>query len=93
MPVGQVATVITCVPATSAEMVGAPCPAGQMPQAITAYLLDPSQASYYELLTQGPDYAALSTAFSVPFVFTVSLYLLCRNIGEINRLIRENLGR
>ncbi|MFN3327219.1 MAG: hypothetical protein ACK5AZ_27345, partial [Bryobacteraceae bacterium] len=68
-----------------------PCPTGQGPQVLTAYVFDPSQAARFDAVTQPFDYATASLFWTAAFVFTLTLYITPRIIGEIIRMVRHGM--
>lgn len=87
---GTINTVLVCANSADASTV-LPCPAGQSPQVVTAYLLDAGQSAFIDAASQPFDYATASLFWTAAFGFTLALYVTPRIIGEIVRMVRNGM--
>lgn len=85
MPAGTLKTILVCQD-NAAPM--APCPAGQAPVAVHAYVIEPASASYFDAVAEPFDYANGAAFWSIAFVFTLSLYIATRIYGSIINMTR-----
>lgn len=85
MPAGVLQTVLVCQESPTPS---APCPAGQAPAAMQAYVVYPASASYLDAVAEPFDYATGAAFWSAAFVFTLSLYILARIYGSLISMVR-----
>lgn len=94
MATGTVLNVVVCVArAPSATASVAPCTtvAGvrYQPSVVSAYLVDPANASLFDLATEPLDVASVGAVWSVGFSFVVLCFLVGRGLGSVLTLIRN----
>lgn len=87
MSSGSIQQLLVCSDVPNAVTV-APCPAGQAPSLIDAFVLSPSAASFVDAVSAPYDYTLGIVYWSVAFGFTLMLYLSARFIGQILNLVR-----
>ncbi len=85
---------VVCVAATSAtttQQVICPRVSGQyfQPSRVQAYLVDPSQASLFDLAIEPLDVASVGSVWSVGFSFVLVCFLIGRGVGSVLSLIRK----
>jgi hypothetical protein len=66
----------------------APCPAGQAPAPIDAYVVEPASASYFDAVAEPYDYINGAAFWAFAFVFTLTLYIGTRVYGTIINMVR-----
>lgn len=94
MATGMIQSVVVCVArAPSASASVAPCTtvAGvrYQPSVVSAYLVDPANASLFDLAVEPLDVASVGAVWSVGFSFVVFCFLVGRGIGSVLTLIRN----
>lgn len=94
MPAGSFQTVVVCVASTSAtttQQVICPRIGGQYfkPSTVQAYLVDPTQASLFDLAIEPLDVASVGAVWSVGFSFVLLCFLVGRGLGSVLSLIRK----
>jgi hypothetical protein len=78
--------VVVCMPAQVSE---GPCASGMAPATVSAYLIDPAQASNIDAQNAPFDYSVAATIWGFAFTFVVGLYLVSRSAGAIIGAIRS----
>lgn len=85
MSTGSLQSVIVCQ-ASSTEL--APCPAGQAPAVVQAYVLDPASSTFLDAIAQPFDYANGSAFWLSAFMFTLALYIGSRIYAAVIGVVR-----
>lgn len=86
MAMGTQQLVVVCGPSQASK---APCGTGMAPVTVSAYLIDPTQASNIEAQNQPFDYAAAAAVWGLAFTFVIGLYLVSKSAGVILAAIRS----
>lgn len=94
MATGMIQNVVVCVPrAATALSSVAPCATVDnvryQPSVVSAYVIDPSQASLFDMATQPLDVASVGAVWSVGFSFVLLCFLVGRGLGSVLSLIRK----
>ena len=94
MAAGSIQTVVVCVTAstaTTAQQVVCPRLGEQyfIPANVPGYVVDPSQASLFDLAIEPLDAASVGSVWSVAFSFVLVCFLIGRGIGSVLNLIRK----
>lgn len=94
MATGTVQTVVVCVTAssaTTAQQVTCPKVGTQFytPSRVQGYVVDPSQASLFDLAIEPLDAASVLSVWSVGFSFVLICFLIGRGVGSVLSLIRK----
>lgn len=84
---GTVQTLVVCVPAS--QGVQGACPAGSVQSVTPAYVITPSEASRFELMSEPFDPAAAWGFFSFAFAVTVAIWWVAHGAGEIINMVRK----
>jgi hypothetical protein len=94
MATGTVQTVVVCVTASSAtstQQVICPKVGTQfyVPSRVSGYVIDPSQASFFDMAIEPLDVASVGSVWSVGFSFVLVCFLIGRGVGSVLSLIRK----
>lgn len=84
---GTVQTVVVCIPGVSGFQ-GA-CPIGHIEAVTQAYLIAPSEAARFDLMSEPFDSAIAGQYFSFAFASTCFVYLLSLGAGMIIKIIKS----
>lgn len=85
---GTVQTVVVCV-AGSSGIQGA-CPAGQVESVTQAYLIAPSEAARFDLMSDPFDAGVAGQYFGFAFASTVFVFLLALGCGAIIKMVKSS---
>lgn len=89
MPAGTLQTILICQDsATSA----APCPAGQAPVTMQAYVIDPASQGFFDSAVVPFDPMQAASFFMVAFCTTIFIAWTAWQGGEILDMVRRILG-
>lgn len=94
MATGTTQTLVVCVTATtatSAQQVACPKVGTQfyVPSLIQGYVVDPSQASLFDLAVEPLDPVSVGAVWSLGFSFVLLCFLVGRGVGSVLSLIRK----
>jgi hypothetical protein len=94
MATGTTQTLVVCVPATSAtsaQQVACPKVGTQfyVPSRVQGYVVDPSQASLFDMAVEPLDPASVVAVWSVSFSFVIACFIAARVGGSVLSLIRK----
>lgn len=83
---GQVQTVIICRPGTSGTQGG--CANGQVESVTQAYLIAPSEAARFDLMSEPFDGTQAGAFFGFSFASTMFVWLFALGIGRIINMVK-----
>lgn len=94
MATGTVQNVVVCVPRSqTANTSVSPCSTlggvKYQPAVMSAYLVDPSQASTFDLSAEQLDPASVAQVWMTGFSIVVLFFLIGRGVGSVLSLIRR----
>jgi hypothetical protein len=84
---GTVQTVVVCI-AGSSGIQGA-CPTGSVESVTQAYMIAPSQASYFDLMADPFDPGVAGQYFGFAFASTVFVWLLALGAGAVIKMVKS----
>lgn len=86
MPVGELKTILVCQPSGTPA---APCPAGEAPASLQAYVIDPASQGFFDTLNTPYDYERGAALWAWGFVFIMTLALVSRAIGYVIETLKS----
>lgn len=84
---GVVQTAVVCVQASSG--VQGACPAGQVESVVQAYLIAPSEAGRFDLMSEPFDSATAGQFFGFSFASTCFVYLVAWGAGMVIKAVKS----
>lgn len=84
---GTVQTVVVCLSGPSG--IQGACPDGQVQSVTQAYLVAPSEAARFELMSEPFDPGQAGAFFGFSFASTVFLWLFSIGLGHILKMVRS----
>lgn len=87
MTYGATANVLVCVPSTS-SMASYPCPTGQAPAIVSAFLIDSSQAANYQASMAPFDYVVAGQVWAFAITSILILHFVSHGIGLALKQVR-----
>lgn len=88
MPAGNVVPVLVCVASPDGTTLQ-PCPAGQQPAAVSAYLLDGSSSGFFDTAFSSVDPEIAAGFWAASFISVLSIYLFSRYIGDLIGMVKR----
>lgn len=83
---GQVQTVIICLPGASGTQGG--CANGQVESVTQAYLIAPSEATRFDLMSEPFDGTQAGAFFGLSFASTMFVWLFSMGVGRIIKMVK-----